>query len=260
MYKKLGMAALGAAAAYSASGRGRRSDGAFDTRRKAFPKKTHLFKDPSTSRVARVLRSGGFDAVTDDDYFVVVPGEQRGGRFVESGSSVRTGDPHRAQKLAVAWVYQGTYPTVFTLTRGGLCRNPDCCPGEDEWDDEWDDDPYAGGLNRGRRAAPTTKQRRKMGQKLMALPWRGASETYKKAHPEYKGIGGYPMDTLARASGARAYAISSYNAEKLTKGDVDTIFRRTSRKYPSLPKYDGIVCRKIRYRGMRRKCKSVTSR
>lgn len=92
------------------SARGRRSEETFDTRRKAFPKKTHVFKDPSTSRVARVLRSGGFDPVTDNDYFIVVPGEQRGWRFSQSGASVRTGDPHHAQKLAVGWVYRGVLP------------------------------------------------------------------------------------------------------------------------------------------------------
>ena len=113
---------------------------------------------------------------------------------------------------------------------------------------------------KGRRAAPTTKQRRKMGQKLMALPWDQASWTYKKNHTRYRGIGGYPMDTKLRASGARSYAIAAYNDGKLTKKDVQIIFRRTSRRYPSMPKFDGIVCQKTRKNANRRKCRSQTSR
>ena len=112
----------------------------------------------------------------------------------------------------------------------------------------------------GRRAAPTTAQRRKMGQKLQALPWNQASALYKRNHPQFKGIGGYPMNTKQRASGARAYAISSYNAGKLTKKDVETIFRRTGRKYPSMPTFDGMVCQKTRKNAKRRKCRSKTSR
>ena len=114
--------------------------------------------------------------------------------------------------------------------------------------------------NQGRRAAPTTKQRKSMGQKLQALPWNQASALYKRNHPKYKGIGGYPMNTKQRASGARAYAISSYNAGKLTKKDVEIIFRRTGRKYPSMPKFDGMVCQKTRKNAKRRKCSSRTSR
>ena len=117
-----------------------------------------------------------------------------------------------------------------------------------------------GSSARGRRAAPTLKQRKAMGQKLQALPWNQASALYKRNHPQYKGIGGYPMDTKLRASGARSYAVAAYNDGKLTKKDVETIFRRTSRRYPSMPKFDGLVCKKTRKNAKRRKCSSVTSR
>ena len=94
-----------------------------------------------------------------------------------------------------------------------------------------------------------------MGQKLMALPWSQASSLYKKAHPKLKGIGGYPMDTKRRAAAARAYAISSYNDRKLTKKDVEVIFRRTNRRYPEMEPLEGLACSS---NGKRRKCRSVS--
>lgn len=112
---------------------------------------------------------------------------------------------------------------------------------------------------KGRRAAPTLKQRKAMGQKLQALPWSQASALYRRNHPQYEGIGGYPMNTKLRASGARSYGVAAYNAGKLTKKDVEIIFRRTSRRYPSMPKFDAMVC-KTRKNGKHRNCKSVTSR
>ena len=119
--------------------------------------------------------------------------------------------------------------------------------------------PRVGEAARGRRAAPTTAERRQMGQKLQALPWSQASALYRRNHPEYKGIGGYPMNTKLRASGARSYGVAAYNAGKLTKKDVEIIFRRTSRRYPAMPKFDAMVC-KTRKNGKHRNCKSVTSR
>jgi len=112
-----------------------------------------------------------------------------------------------------------------------------------------------GSSARGRRAAPTTAERRKMGQKLQALPWSQASSLYKKAHPQYKGIGGYPMNTKLRASGARSYGVAAYNAGKLTKKDVEIIFRRTHKRYPEMGPLEGLACSGS---GKRRKCRSVT--
>ena len=126
-------------------------------------------------------------------------------------------------------------------------------------DRDWVNPSHPGRSARGRRAAPTTAERRQMGQKLQALPWSQASALYRRNHPEYKGIGGYPMNTKLRASGARSYGVAAYNAGKLTKKDVEIIFRRTSRRYPSMPKFDAMVC-KTRKNGKHRNCKSVTSR
>ena len=112
-----------------------------------------------------------------------------------------------------------------------------------------------GSSARGRRAAPTTAERRKMGQKLQALPWSQASSLYKKAHPQYKGIGGYPMNTKLRASGARSYGVAAYNDGKLTKKDVEIIFRRTHKRYPEMGPLEGLACSGS---GKRRKCRSVT--
>jgi hypothetical protein len=65
--------------------------------------------------------------------------------------------------------------------------------------------------------------------------------------------------TGRRAPGARSYGVAAYNAGKLTK-DVETIFRRTSRRYPSMPKFDALVCKKTSKSAKRRKCSSRTSR
>jgi len=83
----------------------------------------------------------------------------------------------------------------------------------------------------GSRNAPTTNQRRKMGPDKMALPWSKASATYRRAHPQFGGIGGYPMDTLARARAARSYAVKELNAGRLTQADVRTIFARTYKRW-----------------------------
>ena len=109
---------------------------------------------------------------------------------------------------------------------------------------------------RGRRNAPSTKQRKKMGSKLQSLPWSLASQTYKRKHPQYKGIGGYPMNTLKRARAARSLAVLQLNKGNLTQADVKTIFGRTGRKYSSLPKYTSLVCKGS---AKKRKCRSVTA-
>lgn len=115
-----------------------------------------------------------------------------------------------------------------------------------------------GRLAKGRRAAPTLKQRKAMGQKLQALPWSQASSLYRRNHPKLKGVGGYPMDTKRRAAAARAYAISSYNAKKLTKKDVEVIFRRTRSRYPEMAPLNGLACNRTSRTAKRRKCRSVT--
>ena len=109
---------------------------------------------------------------------------------------------------------------------------------------------------RGRRNAPTTRQRRKMGSKLMSLPWAQASQLYKKRHKSLTGVGGYPMDTRGRAISARGYAIKELNQGYLTMKDVKTIFRRTGNKYRGLPKLESVICTRT---GKRKKCRSVTA-
>ncbi len=103
---------------------------------------------------------------------------------------------------------------------------------------------------------PTTKQRKAMGQKLQALPWNQASALYKRKHPQYKGIGGYPMNTRLRAAAARSLAVLQLNKGNLTQADVKTIFARTGRKYRGLPTFEGLSCKGS---GARRKCRSVTT-
>ncbi len=83
---------------------------------------------------------------------------------------------------------------------------------------------------RGQRA-PSTAQRRQMGPTLQALPWAQASRLYRDKHPQYRGVGGYPMDTKGRAIAARRYAIIQLNAGNLTRGDAAVIFHRTARRW-----------------------------
>lgn len=105
----------------------------------------------------------------------------------------------------------------------------------DEWMKKGDGKPKgkkgAAARRRGSRNAPTTNQRRQMGPGKMALPWSKASATYRRAHPQLGGIGGYPMDTIKRARAARSYAVKELNAGKLTQADVRTIFARTHKRW-----------------------------
>jgi len=109
-------------------------------------------------------------------------------------------------------------------------------------------------LHQGRRNAPTVKERRKMGARDMALPWREASATYRRAHPELQGVGGYPMDTIKRARAARSYAVAQLNKGNLTQADVRIIFGRTAHRW-GLDPLEGLACNK---RGKKRSCRSVT--
>ena len=87
---------------------------------------------------------------------------------------------------------------------------------------------------------------------MMALPWAQASQTYRRAHPQLKHVGGYPMDTRGRALAARSYAIAELNAGNLTRGDATIIYHRTSRRW-DLPTRT-IACAGT---GRRRRCQST---
>ena len=290
MYKQLGMAALAGAAAYGASGRGRRNRSGVDVaesilretyttpRRGESPQAytlRHLQAAENYVHEAGALSGYSKQELRDADHELerrIEEMKKRTGRSARGRRAMVSAPEHRPlrasnrHQLVVGGVQYHTRSKMWTVDFVDKKIVVEFYKTKQEAEARarhlealaYADAPLPL-HSRGRRAAPTTKQRKKMGPSKMALPWDQASWTYKKNHPRYRGIGGYPMDTKLRAAGARAYAIASYNAHKLTKRDVEIIFRRTRRRYRSMPKFDGMVCQRPRKNAKRRKCRSSTS-